>query len=155
MPRTPADPAPAPGTDPSRDAFPGPGPGVASRPPLLVVACVLVLAEVLALVVAAVVGLVALTGGGDVGPVVALVVLALGAAGLLAGAVRGLWGGRRWGRGPVLTAQIIVVVTAATWWGSGGGVLAVLPIAVGLVVGVAVLTPRVVAATSVSGRPAS
>ena len=81
---------------------------------MLVVACASVLLEAAALVVGAGAGVVALVRGAQAGPVVFLVVLALGAAALLVAAARGLWGGRRWGRGPVLTAQILVVVTAAT-----------------------------------------
>jgi len=119
------------------------------------VACVLVLVEVVALASAAVAGVVALVRGGDPGPVLFLVVLALGAAVLLAAAVRGLWAGRRWGRGPVLTAQILAVVTAVTWWGAGGGVRALVPVALALVVVVALLTPRVVAATAAGRRPGS
>lgn len=137
---------------------PGPGPATGpttSRPPrpaLLVVACAVVLVQVAALVAAVVAGLVALARGAEAGPALFLVVLALGAAALLAGAVRGLWRGRRWGRGPVLTFQILVVVTAATWWGSGGGLPALVPIVLALVVAVSLLTPRVVAATSGGGR---
>ncbi|MDQ0426475.1 MULTISPECIES: hypothetical protein [Cellulomonas] len=123
-----------------------------SHPPLLVVACGLVLLEALALGAAAVVGVVSLGGGGDVGPVLFLVLLALGAAALLVGAVRGLWGGRRWPRGPVLTVQLFVVVAATTWWRAGGGALALVPVVVAVVVGAALLVPSVVAATSSTGR---
>jgi len=112
------------------------------------VACALVLAEAAALLAGAVAGVIALVRGADPGPVVFLVVLALGAATLLVAAVRGLWAGRRWGRGPVLTAQILVVVTAATWWGAGGGLRALVPIVLALVVAVALLSPRVVHVTS-------
>lgn len=128
---------------------PLPGAGrPAARPVLLVVACALVGLEVVALVVAAVLGVVALVRGGTAGPVLFIVVLALGMAALLAGAARALWNGLRWGRGPVLTTQIFVVVTATTWWSGGGGWPAVLPLLLALVIAVAVLTPRVVAVTS-------
>lgn len=123
-----------------------------SRPPLLVVACGLVLLEALALAAAAVVGVVSLGAGGDVGPVLFLVLLALGAAVLLVGAVRGLWNGRRWPRGPVLTVQLFVVVAATTWWRAGGGVLALAPVVVAVVVGGALLVPSVVAVTSAGRR---
>lgn len=125
--------------------------GVRGRPPLLAAAAVLVLLEVAALVAAAVAGGAALVRGSDPGQVLFLVLLSLGVAALLAGAVRALWSGRRWGRGPVLTAQIMVVVTAATWWGSGGGLRALGPLVVALVVASALLTPRVVAATAGRG----
>lgn len=115
--------------------------------------CVLVLAEVALLLAAVVAGVVALVGGADVGPVLFLVVLAAGVALLLASAARALWAGRRWGRGPVLTAQIMVVVTALTWWGSGGDVRAVVPAALALVVAGALLSPPVVAVTSAGRAP--
>ncbi len=129
-----------------------PTPPSPSRPPLLVVACGLVLLEAVALGAAAAVGIASLGGGGDVGPVVFLVLLALGAAALLVGAVRGLWGGRRWPRGPVLTVQLFVVVAATTWWRAGGGVLALAPVVVAVVVGGALLVPSVVAVTSAGRR---
>lgn len=147
MPRTPPGRGPVNGSDASR---PGLGPG---RPPLLLVACTAVLLEALLLVAAAVTGVVALTRGGDAGPVVFLVALALGTAALLVGAVRGLWSGRRWGRAPVLTAQAFLVVTTAAWWQAGGGVGALALGALALVVVVAVLSPRVLTATS-AGRDA-
>lgn len=122
-----------------------------SRPPLLTLAWLLVLLEVLALGAAAGAGVVSLARGAHVAPVLFLVLLALGAATLLAAAARALRDGRRWGRGPVLTAQILTVVVAGTWWGAGGGPLALVPIVVALVVAVALLTPAVVAATSATG----
>jgi len=141
-----------PRTTPAPEPVTGPGApratGLRGRPTLLVVACALVLAEAAALLAGAVAGVIALVRGADPGPVVFLVVLALGAATLLVAAVRGLWAGRRWGRGPVLTAQILVVVTAATWWGAGGGLRALVPIVLALVVAVALLSPRVVHVTS-------
>lgn len=123
-----------------------------SRPALLLVACGLVLLEALALVAAAVAGVVVLLRGADA-PAVAgfLVVLALGAALLLASAARALWGGRRWGRGPVLTAQVLLVVVAATLWGAGAGPAAGAGVALGLLVAVAVLAPPVVRATAGAG----
>ncbi|WP_136519389.1 hypothetical protein [Cellulomonas telluris] len=123
-----------------------------SRPALLVVACGLVLLEVLALVAAAVSGLVVLVRGAQAPAVAAfLVVLALAAALLLVAAARGLWAGRRWGRGPVLTAQVLLVVVSATLWQSGGGAAAVAGVLLGLLVGAAVLAPSVLAATGRAG----
>ncbi|SFK55259.1 hypothetical protein [Cellulomonas sp. KH9] len=144
MSRRPADRSPDDAAAPPR----APRQDQGARPALLAVACVLVLVEVIALLVAAGAGVLALTRGDDAGPVLFLVALALGAAALLAAAARGLWSGLRWGRGPVLTAQIMVVITAATWWGAGGGVRALVPLVVALAVVVGVLSPRVVAVTS-------
>lgn len=149
MPSPSAGPAPATGPDPAAAGAPGGPP----RPRLLVVACALVLLEVLALVVAAVLGLLALVDGAHVGPVLMIVVMALGAAALLAGAARGLWRGMRWGRGPVITAQIMLVVVATTWWGTGAGPRALLPLAIAVVTAVALLTPQVVAVTLGGRRP--
>lgn len=145
-------PRPTPRPEPGPDDRTSAGrPAGTVRPRALLLACLLVLVEAAALAAAAVVGVVALLGGGDVGPVLFLVALALGVALLLATAARGLWAGRRWGRGPVLTAQIMVVVTAATWWGAGGGPWALVPVVVAVGVTVAVLLPSVVAVTSARG----
>ncbi|MBO3093969.1 hypothetical protein [Cellulomonas dongxiuzhuiae] len=146
-------------TPPGREPVTGPGaprpprPGVAGRPTMLTVACALVLVEATALAVAVVAGVVALVQGGDVAPVLFLCTLALGTAVLLVHAARALWSGRRWGRAPVVTAQVFLLVTAATWWASGGGAWAALPGVVALVVVVAVLSPRVVAVTSGGREP--
>ncbi|MFC8193456.1 hypothetical protein ACFUMH_17515 [Cellulomonas sp. NPDC057328] len=124
-----------------------------SRPALLVVACGLVLLEVLVLVAAGVAGTATLLRGSQVPAVAAfLVALALGAALLLGAAARGLWSGRRWGRGPVLTAQVLLVVVSASLWGSGAGPRAGLGVLLGVAVGAAVLAPPVVAATSRTGQ---
>ncbi|QGQ18861.1 hypothetical protein GC089_05920 [Cellulomonas sp. JZ18] len=122
------------------------------RPALLVVACGLVLLEALALVAAAVAGVVVLVRGADAPAVAAfLVALALGAALLLGAAARALWGGRRWGRGPVLTAQVLLVVVSTTLWGAGARAAAGAGVALGLLVAVAVLAPAVVAVTGRTG----
>lgn len=124
-----------------------------SRPVLLVVACGLVLLEALVLLVAAGGGLVTLVRGSYAPGVAAfLVVLALGAALLLAAAARGLWAGRRWGRGPVLTAQVLLVVVSATLWSGGAGPRAGLGVLLGVAVAAAVLAPPVVAATARTGQ---
>ncbi|ADG75285.1 conserved hypothetical protein [Cellulomonas flavigena DSM 20109] len=154
MSRTPGGRLPVP--DP---AAPGPAsvPPDAPRPRALAVACGLVLLEAVLLVAAAVVGLVALVpalAGGGAGPVLFLVAVALGAATLLSAAARGLWAGRRWGRAPVVTAQVFVVVTAVGWWGAGGGPWAVVPLVVAVAVAGTVLSPVVVAATTGTRDPA-
>lgn len=147
MPSTTSDRDPADGAHPSRRPA-GPRP---SRPALLGVACALVVVEVLGLLAAGVAGVVALVRGADVGQVLVLVVLAVGVAVLLWAAVRALWSGRRWGRGPVLTTQLFVGVLAVTWWGAGAGPHALAPLLVALTVVVALLTPAVVAVTSARG----
>jgi hypothetical protein len=109
----------------------------------------LVLLQAVALVAAAVVLVVLLVRGSSMpGPVVFLVLLALGVAALLAGAGRALLQGRRWGRAPVMTVQILLVVLAVGWlgaevapWSVGVLVLAVLTAAL-------LLVPAVVAWTT-------
>jgi hypothetical protein len=110
-----------------------------------------VLLQAVALVAAAVVLVVLLVRGSSMpGPVVFLVLLALGAAALLAGAGRALLQGHRWGRAPVMTVQILLVVLAVGWlgvevapWSVGVLVLAVLTAALLLVPAVvAWTTPR-------------
>jgi len=80
-----------------------------------------------------------------------LVVFALAVAAVLALSARGLWRGRRWARSPVLTWQLFLVVLAVGWlqveatgWAAG-------IVAVALAVGVGLLTPGVVAATTGRG----
>src|SRR5690625_3094238 len=113
------------------------------RPVLLVVALVLVGVQVLTLVVLAVGGL----GGIVSAPaatqinIVTLAVVLLGLAVLIGAAGWALWQGRRWGRGPVVTWQLLVLAVAFTalgeaeWWAS------VLPIVIAVVVLVGVLAP--------------
>ena len=68
-----------------------------------------------------------------------LVLFALAVAAVLALAVRGLWSGRRWGRSPVMTWEVLLVVLSVGWlradaalWAVGVLVSALL-VAVGLV----------------------
>lgn len=57
--------------------------------------------------------------------VVTLTVVLIGLAALLGAAALALWRGRRWGRGPVVTWQLLLIligisgVSGAPWWGSG------------------------------------
>jgi hypothetical protein len=82
------------------------------------------------------------------GPVVFLVVMALGVAALLAGAGRALLRGHRWARSPVMTWQILLVVLSFGWIGSEAGPWAIGVLAVAVVVGVGLLLPPVVAWTT-------
>jgi hypothetical protein len=109
----------------------------------------LVLAQALVLVVAGVAMLVALVRGSEMpGPVVFLVVMALGVAALLAGAGRALLRGHRWARSPVMTWQILLVVLSFGWIGSEAGPWAVGVLVVAVVVGVGLQLPPVVAWTT-------
>jgi hypothetical protein len=78
----------------------------------------LVLAEAVGLVAAAAAMVAVLVRGSSMpGPVLFMLVLALGVAALLAGAGRALLRGDRWGRSPVMTVQILLVVLAVGWLG--------------------------------------
>ncbi|MFD1716897.1 hypothetical protein [Georgenia deserti] len=75
-----------------------------------------VLAEALVLVAAAATFLAGAVAAGigaqGVGRAVPLAVLLVGFAALLGGAARAQWRGMRWGRGPVITWQLLQVVVA-------------------------------------------
>lgn len=90
-------------------------------PPAPLLAALLVVAlEALALVVTAVL-LVAETVRGlafEVGSAVALAVFFVGFATLLGGAGRALWRRNRWGRGPVITWQLLQVATVLALGGT-------------------------------------
>ncbi|AEI11578.1 hypothetical protein Celgi_1059 [Cellulomonas gilvus ATCC 13127] len=77
-----------------------------------------------------------------------LVLVALGVALLLTAAGRGLWRGRRWARSPVMMWQVLLVVLAVGWLGAEVSPGAVAALVVALVVGVGLLLPPVVAATT-------
>lgn len=112
-----------------------------------------VVAEVIGLVAFAVVLLGELLTGGSssLGVSLFLVLFLLGVAWVLVVSCRALLAGRRSGRGPVVTWQLFQIIGSIAAVGSGGGLAvalgwAALVIAVG--VGVLLMTPSVVAATS-------
>lgn len=92
-----------------------PADAAAARPPVpLVLACAVLALQVVALVVSAVVFLLDMVRGlaPDVVATLVLTVFFLGLAALLAGAARALWRGRRWGRAPVLTVELLLAASA-------------------------------------------
>lgn len=112
-----------------------------------------VLVEVIGLVAFAVVLLGELLTGGSmsVGVSLFLVLFLLGVAWVLVVCCRALLAGRRSGRGPIVTWQLFQIIGSIAAIGSGGGPAvaggwAALVVAVG--VGVLLMTPSVVAATS-------
>lgn len=151
------DPGRPDGTDPARgtpgtpghEADPAPtGPTGRGTAPLKVVLGVVGL-EVLALVVGAAALVVALVAGevtSALGDLV-LVLLLLLFAWLLAACGRALWQGRRWGRAPVVTWQLLQGFAALTLWQQTRNAGALVVVAVSLVVVVLMLTPAVVART--------
>jgi hypothetical protein len=120
----------------------------------LLVALVVAGLEALLLVAAAVWSLITMAREQFDGAAVsiALAVVLLLFAWLLIAGINALWQGRRWGRGPVLTWQLIQAAIAVGAIGVAAP-LAVYPaILASLVVGVGLLLPASVAATS---RPSS
>lgn len=77
-----------------------------------------------------------------------LVLFSLAIAALLIAAARALVRGRRWARSPVLTWQILLLAMSIGWLGAEPTGWAVAVLASALVVGIGLLVPSVVAATS-------
>jgi hypothetical protein len=122
------------------------------HPRPLMVALVGVLVEAAALVAGGIaVALDVLAGRArPVGPALATTVFACALAGVLVLAGRALWRGRRWGRGPVITWQVLQAAVGLTQLGASpwlGGTL----VALALVVIVGLLVPVSIEATSRSG----
>ena len=143
--------------DGAPDGAPDSGTGTARRPWQLAVVVLLVLLEAAALVGLGAAWLVDLVTGGAQSPgaTAFLALFALGVGAFLALAARGLWQGRRWGRSPVMTWQVLLVVLGLGWLGTalsegaGAVVAAVLVVlVVALVVAVGLLLPPVVAVTA-------
>lgn len=125
------------------------------RPALLVIALIVVGLQVLGLVVLAaggLGGLLAVVGAEQV-TIVTLAVVLLGLAALVGAAGWGLWQGRRWGRGPVVTWQLLLLAVGASGLGGAPWWTTVAPMALSLVVLVGVLAPASRAATERRGRP--
>lgn len=125
------------------------------RPGLLVVALALVAVQVLAQVVLAVGGLGGLFAAQSMEQVtiVTLAVVLLGLAGLIGGAGWALWQGKRWGRGPVVTWQLLLLAVGISGLGGDAWWATVVPIVMALVILVGVLSPASRAATGGRGQP--
>ncbi|WP_027286962.1 hypothetical protein [Ruania albidiflava] len=82
---------------------------------------------------------------------VLLVLVLIG--GLLVLAVRGLWQGKRWGRGPVITWQLLQFAVAVTSWGVLQWWALVPALVLPVVVTICLLLPASLAATAQHGRP--
>ncbi len=119
-----------------------------ARPPLpLLLALLLVLVEVGALVALAVGMLVEVLGGNAEGGVVTVVlaVLFAGICALLVAAARALHQRRRWGRGPLVTWQLLVLATGVSQSGVIPGWVVALLVLLPLAVTVGILVPPSVA----------
>ena len=73
--------------------------------------------------------------------------------GFLLLAVRGLWQGKRWGRGPVITWQLLQFFVAITSWGGLEWWALVPALLLPVIVLVCLLTPASLSATAERGRP--
>ncbi|MFC8922673.1 hypothetical protein [Cellulosimicrobium sp. NPDC057127] len=125
------------------------------RPPALTALVAGVGLEVVALLVGAVVLLVELFSGGSasLGVSLFLVVFALGVAALLTAAVRALLHGRRWGRSPVATWQILQGVVAVSSLQAGVTPWVVVALVLAVAVLVLLMLGPVVEATTRDARP--
>lgn len=111
--------------------------------------CALVLLQGIALAGIAVALVVGLVRGSDLpGPVVFLVVLAIGLAALLVAAARALLAGHRWARSPVMTVQVLLVALSIGWLGAESAVWIVGVLVVAVLTGVLLLVPPVVTWTT-------
>ncbi|WP_298455572.1 hypothetical protein [uncultured Cellulomonas sp.] len=145
----------APAAAPSSGRSPSSAPPSAPRrrPAALVAVCALVLVEAGVLVGLAGAWVLELVRGTVQlpGATVFLALFALGVAGVLVLAVRGLWQGRRWARSPVMTWQVLLVVLAVSGFGDDPSPWVLAMLALGLLVGIGLVLPPVVAVTL--GRP--
>ncbi len=134
------------GADPARGG---------ERPAALIIALAVVALQVLGLTVLAVAGLGGLVGTPAAGQItiVTLAVVLLGLAFLIGAAAWALWQGRRWGRGPVVTWQLLLLVIGVSRVGADAWWATVLPAVAAVVVLVGVLTPASRRATDRRGRP--
>ena len=112
-----------------------------------------VVVEVIGLVAFALVLLGELITGGSmsVGVSLFLVLFLLGVAWVLVVCCRALLAGRRSGRGPVVTWQLFQIIGSVAAIGSGGGPAVLggwVALVIAVAVGVLLMTPSVVAATS-------
>lgn len=129
----------------------------APRVPVFLRALVIgVLIEVIGLVAFAVVLLGELLAGGSssLGVSLFLVLFLLGVAWVLVVSSRALLAGRRSGRGPVVTWQLLQVIGSVAAIGSGTGISVAggwAALVIAIVVTALLMTPSVVAATSVTG----
>lgn len=121
-----------------------------ARPPALLLVCALVILQAAALAGLGGVWVIELVRGRAqvLGATAFLVLFAVGIAAVLVAGARALWSGRRWARAPVFTWQLLLAVMAIGWLTAEATPWAFGLLASALVVAGALLTPRVVAATS-------
>ena len=121
-----------------------------TRPPILLVVCCLVVLEAAAFAgLGLAVGAELVRGRATMpGATAFLALCGLGIGALLGLCARGLWRGRRWARSPVIMWQILLVVLALGWFGAEPSAWALVVVAIALAIGVGLLLPAVVRATT-------
>lgn len=126
-----------------------------SRPLPLRVGLALVLLEAVALVLLGIGVVVAslLDQGDMLGANAGVLVVLILIGGFLFLGARGLWQGKRWGRGPVITWQLLQFAVAITSWGTLEWWALVPALVLPAVVAVCLLLPASLAATAQHGRP--
>ena len=87
------------------------------------------------------------------GPAVVMAVMFVLLVALLAAAVRALWQGRRWGRGPVLTWQLLLLAIGVSQASTLVSWLVVLLIVMPIAVTVGLVVPAAVAWTTPASSP--
>lgn len=126
-----------------------------SLPAALVPVLAVLVLEALALLTVAALGVRALVVGEarSGGLTAGVVVLALGVAALLVAAARALAAGRRWGRAPALTWQLLQLAVAVPALSSQPAALPAALLVASVVVVVGLFLPAVVRHTAVGGEP--
>jgi len=126
-----------------------------TRPPILLAVCCLVVLEAAAFAgLGLAVGAELVRGRATMpGATAFLAACGLGVAALLGLCARGLWRRRRWARSPVIMWQILMVVLALGWYSAEPSVWALVVVAIALAIGVGLLLPAVVRATTPPREP--
>lgn len=127
----------------------------ASRPLALRVGLAVVLLEAVGLVALGVGVVVAsvLDRGQMLGANAGVLAVLILIGGFLLLAVRALWQGKRWGRGPAITWQLLQFFVAVTSWGALEWWALVPALILPVIVVVCLLLPASLAATAQHGRP--
>ena len=127
----------------------------ASRPKPLLVGVAVVLLEAVALVLLGIGVVVAslLDQGDMLGANAGVLTVLILIGGFLLLATRALWHGKRWGRGPVITWQLLQFFVAVTAWGTLEWWALAPALVLSLVVIVCLLLPASLSATAQHGRP--
>ncbi|WP_147918246.1 hypothetical protein [Ruania zhangjianzhongii] len=128
-------------------------PASRSAPLLIGLAVVLLEAAVLVVLGIGVVVASLLDHGDMLGTNAGVLAVLILIGGFLLLAVRAMWQGKRWGRGPVITWQLLQFFVAVTSWGALEWWALVPALVLPVIVVVCLLLPASLAATAQHGRP--